>query len=64
MGRDPLCLLVTVTVKKNLLERKDHDTVINTLIYTTGGQKHETLDYCSLPMQSLAKLVKIDPKTT
>lgn len=32
MGRDPLCLLVTVTVKKNLLERKDHDTVINTLI--------------------------------
>lgn len=50
-----------VTLKKNLL-RKEKDLVINTSIWTTGDPRFKTLDCFSLPMQSLANFVMIDPK--
>lgn len=50
-----------VILKKNLLERKK-DIVIITCIWTTWDPSFKTLDCCSLPMQSLANLVMIDPK--
>lgn len=50
-----------VILKKNLLDRKK-DMVINTSIWTTWDPRFKTLDCCSLPMQSLANLIMIDPK--
>lgn len=50
-----------VTLKKNLLGRTK-DMVINTSIWTIGDSRFKALDCSSLPMQSLASLVMIDPK--